>query len=87
MGMHGDIDLHFWITRAMARKMGVNFSEAMHEGRLSQIGFTDLITRCRVCDKAQECLAYLSETDGPLTRAPDGCCNEDALNALVSRQA
>ena len=34
----GDPARHFWLTRSVARIMGVNLSEAMSEGRLSAQG-------------------------------------------------
>lgn len=84
MVLQGNIDLHFWIARAMARKMGANFSDAMHDGLLSHVDCTDIITRCRTCNAAQDCLAYLSEIG---LRAPHGCCNADVLGELAALQA
>ncbi|MDD8022071.1 MAG: DUF6455 family protein [Paracoccaceae bacterium] len=82
MGVQGNIDLHFWITRGMARRMGVNLSEAMHEGALSQADFAGLITRCRNCPGAQGCLAFLSEQPERVETAPDWCENAAILRKL-----
>lgn len=82
MGIQGNIDLHFWITRAMARRLGVNLSEAMHDGLLTQADFAEMITRCRGCDKAQGCLEALSERDGPAVGLPDWCRNTAVLTEL-----
>ncbi len=86
MGVQGNIDLHFWITRGMARRMGVNLTEMMHVGFLTQADFADLITRCRGCTGAQGCVAYLSETSGPLASPPDWCCNRALLGELAQIQ-
>lgn len=82
MGVQGNLDLHFWITRGMARRMGVNLSEAMHEGLLSQADFAAMITRCRDCPGAAGCLEFLSERSGPAEGAPDWCRNAALLRGL-----
>ncbi|AOZ68585.1 hypothetical protein LPB142_04015 [Rhodobacter xanthinilyticus] len=80
MGFQGNVDLHFWITRGMARRLGVNLSEAMHEGLLSQADFAQMVNRCRNCDKSQGCLAYLAEEGRGA--APDWCSNAAVLREL-----
>lgn len=73
MGIQGNVDLHFWITRGMARRMGVNLTEAMHDGALTQADFAAMITSCRGCSGAQGCLAFLSEHPEQVGAAPDWC--------------
>ncbi len=82
MGVHGNIDLHFWITRGMARRMGVNLTEAMHDGFLTQADFATMITRCRGCDGAQGCMAFLADHAGQSGSAPDWCRNGTILREL-----
>ena len=82
MGMHGNIDLHFWITRGMARKLGVNLSEAMHDGFLTQADFAEMITRCRKCGRTEGCLAMLGQSAPALLSAPDHCPNAGILADL-----
>ncbi|WP_275806792.1 DUF6455 family protein [Pseudothioclava nitratireducens] len=82
MGVQGNIDLHFWLTRGLARRLGVNITESIHHGFLTQADFADLITRCRGCSRAQGCMAFLSENDGPLASAPDWCPNAPILGEL-----
>lgn len=86
MGIQGNLDLHFWITRGMARRVGVNLSEAMHEGVLSQADFAAMITRCRKCPGAQGCLEFLSERAGQAEGAPDWCGNAALLRGLRAAQ-
>lgn len=82
MGVQGNVDLHFWITRGMARRMGVNLTEAMHDGFLTQADFAEMITRCRNCNGAQGCMAYLSEHPDRVDAAPDWCQNGQILREL-----
>lgn len=82
MGVQGNVDLHFWITRGMARRMGVNLTEAMHDGFLTQADFAAMITRCRNCGGAQGCMAYLSEHPERVSAAPDWCQNGQILREL-----
>lgn len=82
MGVHGNIDLHFWITRGMARRMGVNLTEAMHDGFLTQADFATMITRCRGCEGADGCMAFLSAHASERGSAPDWCKNGNILREL-----
>jgi len=82
MGVQGNIDLHFWITRGVARRLGVNLSEAMHDGLISQADFAEMITRCRGCDKAEGCLVAISERGGVSGAVPDWCRNAAILSEL-----
>lgn len=86
MGAQGNVDLHFWLTRGMARRLDVNLSEAMHHGLLTQGDFAEMITRCRQCQGAQGCMSYLSEQNGRLAAAPDWCCNRALLDELAQMQ-
>lgn len=81
MGVQGNIDLHFWITRGMARRMGVNLTQAMHDGCLTQADFAEMVARCRGCSGAAGCLAFLSEP-GAQGSAPDWCYNATVLREL-----
>lgn len=82
MGVQGNIDLHFWITRGMVRRMGINLTEAMHDGLLTQADFAEMISRCRCCTGAKGCLAFLSEHPDAVAAAPDWCRNAAVLAEL-----
>jgi hypothetical protein len=82
MGVQGNVDLHFWVTRGMARRLGINLSDAMREGVLTREDFADMVTRCRACPGTQGCMAFLSEQGGRSNAAPDWCCNARLLNEL-----
>ncbi|SHK16654.1 hypothetical protein SAMN05444000_12075 [Shimia gijangensis] len=74
----GDPARHFWMTRSVARAMGVSLSEAMAEDRLSHRNYADLVTRCRQCHFVQECENWLSRQVDRADCAP-GCCQHAAL--------
>jgi len=79
-----DLDVAFWLTRSIGRSIGLNFSEAMQEGRLEPGEFADLISICRSCSHSTECKQWLGAAGGPrgAKRAPDFCPNSGALHAL-----
>lgn len=78
----GEIERHFWLTRSVARCMGVSLSEAMVEGTLSEQGYAELITRCRASGCAQHCQLWLAEQQQEAKAAPEFCANAGALNGL-----
>lgn len=79
----GNVDLNFWMVRGMARRMGVNLSEAMYEGRLSRAGFASMVECCRTCPNADQCLAYLAAAS-PARPGPQAiaCRNAKEIAAL-----
>jgi hypothetical protein len=81
---HGDLDLAFWLTRSIGRSIGLNFTEAMQEGRLAPDQYAALISACQVCPHSAACTKWLAEAGGPngARRAPDFCPNGPALQAL-----
>uniref|UniRef100_UPI003561947E DUF6455 family protein n=1 Tax=Phaeovulum sp. TaxID=2934796 RepID=UPI003561947E len=45
----GNTDLHFWITRGMARRHGVNLNELIADGVISRGDLAEMVARCRNC--------------------------------------
>jgi len=83
MPRRGDKDLHFWLTRSVGRTIGLNFSEALEEGRLTARRYADLVAICQACPNAGPCQHWLAEGGpGSRARAPEFCPNGPALNAL-----
>lgn len=78
----GDPDLAFWMTRSVARAIGINLLHSMEAGALSAADYAALVTRCRKCPHAEVCTAWLAINGAGADRAPDHCANADALNAL-----
>ena len=79
-----DMDLAFWLTRSIGRSIGLSFSDAMEEGRLTPEEFASLVLRCHGCRHEERCKAWLANAGGPkgASRAPEFCPNADALQAL-----
>ncbi len=82
MGMQDNVDLHFWITRGMARRMGVNLTEVLHEGLLTQADLAAMVARCRCCSGTQGCLAFLASGAGTEGACPDWCLHTGVLSEL-----
>ncbi len=80
----GQLDVAFWLTRSIGRSIGLNFSDAMTEGRLDPDEFASLITICRACPNSERCQRWLGQAGGPkgAARAPEFCPNSEALQAL-----
>ncbi len=81
----GEVEQHFWLNRSVARAMGVNLSEAMADGSLSETGYAELITRCRAGGCAQDCAQWLARQTGFNAEAPAHCANAEALTRLKHR--
>ena len=77
-----DIDVHFWLTRGLARRMGVNLTEAMRFGVLTRTDFAQMVSRCRECSAGvQACISFLAEAD-PAQGLSDACANKSILEDL-----
>lgn len=79
----GDPARHFWLTRSVARTLGINLSEAMAMGQLSASGYADLVNKCRMCPHARLCEDWLSVSHPAPARAPGHCANCSILNGLA----
>ena len=82
----GDPNRAFWLTRSVARAIGVNLSQAMQEGALSAQGYGDMVTRCRMCPHAKACELWLAENGAGAERVPAHCANAEVLNELPARR-
>ncbi len=77
----GDTRAHFWLMMGMSKTIGVDLGEALREGRLSDSGYAEAVTRCRGCDSAQTCGVWLAQTD-QADAAPDYCRNGEFFAGL-----
>lgn len=82
MAFHASLDMHFWLTRGMARRLGVNLTEAMHQGLLTRADFAQMVARCRTCSDSQGCLEFLAEHPESVSEPPEGCTNAQVLDEL-----
>jgi hypothetical protein len=79
----GDPNLHFWLTRSVARAVRVNLSDALAAGRLTPREYTDMVTNCRRCPHVETCTAWLAENAAGAPEVPAHCANAGPLNALI----
>lgn len=79
----GDPELHFWLTRSVARVMGVNFTEEMARSRLTPQDYARMVTDCRACPRSQSCQLWLAQQLDVTKSAPPGCRNAQCLEALA----
>lgn len=77
----GSPERHSWLTRSMARRIGVNLSEAMALGRLSPPEYAALVTRCRGCHQVEACQGWLAQSQNK-GEVPEHCLNADCFNRL-----
>lgn len=81
----GDPARHFFMTRSVARVMGLNLNDAMNEGCLAPDTYAGMVTRCRGCALVSACEKWLA-SQATLTRTPPpGCCNSTILADLRRR--
>ena len=84
MAFHASLDMHFWLTRGMARRLGVNLTEALQQGLITRDDYADILARCRACSDTQACLDFLAEHPDGATEPPDGCLDAEVLSELRS---
>ena len=78
----GDPVTHFWLTRSVARAMGINLSEAMADGKLSVKDYCDMVTNCRQCAFVEGCQNWLATKAVPRGEAFAQCHNKAQLDGL-----
>jgi len=78
----GNPALHFELTRLAAANLGASLSTALAAGQLSGKDHAAMITRCRACPFAFECVEALAEGQVPLA-----CANRSRLFELAGSQA
>ncbi|WP_425101587.1 DUF6455 family protein [Tropicibacter sp. S64] len=78
----GDPSQHFFMTRSVARVMGLNLYEDMQSGRLSAEAYAAMVTRCRGCALVEACQDWLASRTALSATPPPGCCNGAQLSAL-----
>ncbi len=78
----GEIEKHFWLTRSVARCLGISLTEAMAEGQLPAEAYAELVTRCRASNCCGQCAIWLSQQQQLADAAPEFCANAQALNRL-----
>lgn len=78
----GNFDLHFWITRGMARRQGIDLNAMLSDGVLTRADVAEMVVRCRDCGGMHGCLAFLAERAERAEATPDWCRNAGLLAEL-----
>lgn len=78
----GDPARHFFMTRSVARVMGLNLNEAIHGGTLAPETYARMVTTCRGCALVEACEDWLSQQTHLAEAPPPGCCNAEIYNRL-----
>lgn len=84
MTMQGNTDFHFWLTRSVGRTIGLNFSQAIGDGRLDAEEYRNLVYSCQTCPCVESCQRWLAgqRSASRVTRPPTFCRNARKLEAL-----
>ncbi|MBO9467501.1 hypothetical protein J7443_19840 [Tropicibacter sp. R15_0] len=83
MGQYlGDPARHFFMTRSVARTMGLSLSEEMQAGTLDAAAYARMVTNCRGCALVEACEQWLAQQSDLVNTPPPGCCNGDTLTKL-----
>ncbi len=83
MGELEKIDTHFWLTRSVARTVGINLTEAMAAGRLAPEEYSQMVARCRLAGCSGRCAEWLgAQTEGHASDTPPYCVHAAQLRAL-----
>jgi hypothetical protein len=72
----------FWRTRGVARALGLSLGRALQSGRITEMGYVELVAVCCCCSHAEACLDWLGRQGSRAAMAPDFCRNGPALEAL-----
>ena len=81
----GDPARHFFMTRSVARVMGLNLTEEMKAGSLAPDTYASMVTACRGCALVDACEKWLGRQTTLTQTPPPGCYNGPQLAELRRR--
>lgn len=81
----GDPDTHFWMTRSVARVMGVNLSRALDMGVLSAGDYAEMVRTCRTCPRVAQCQRWLGQPRHDSGESPRHCLNCRRLERIAAQ--
>ncbi|MBS0123888.1 DUF6455 family protein [Thetidibacter halocola] len=82
----GDPARHFFMTRSVARVMGLSLSEEMKSGRLKPETYTAMVNACQTCALVEACESWLGRQAALSASPTPGCRNSAILTELARRQ-
>lgn len=78
----GNPERHFFLTRSVARVMGVSLSDAIRDGSLAPETYAGMVTRCRGCALVSACEEWLAAQSTLSSAPPPGCWHTETLTNL-----
>ena len=69
----GDPDRHFFMTRSVARVMGLNLTDEIQSGHLQPDTYAEMVARCQGCALVEACEEWLSSQSSISAAPPPGC--------------
>ncbi|MEM9292593.1 MAG: DUF6455 family protein [Acidobacteriota bacterium] len=87
----GDERAHYWLALEMSQTVGLDLQAEMDAGRLSEAQWAQAVQRCRGCDWAGGCPAWMAQqrlaaemeaADQPAPSPPEACANAELFGAL-----
>jgi len=83
----GNTGVHYWLVQRMAKRCGVDTSNAATCGDIDQDDWVGLVQKCRGCTWVDGCERWLSKFDEDGTVSPPHeCVNAEVLIALADVQ-
>ncbi len=70
------------LMQGMAEKLGVSPAVAVQTGRLEEADLGDMVTRCRACTHADDCILWMVDHSTGTDAAPEYCLNGEELDLL-----
>lgn len=81
----GDPARHFWMTRSMARVVGLSLSAAMADGRLRPQDYEAMVARCRGCQRLSDCELWLAMQAERAEAAPEFCRHREIFDQITEQ--
>lgn len=78
----GDPALHFFITRGVAKALGLNLGDALRTGQLEPDTYARMVARCRGCARVGACQQWLADSSVPHQAPPEYCQNASEFRSL-----
>jgi hypothetical protein len=82
----GAFNPHYRQLRAVAKLVGTDLGEAVHEGHLTEADHAAVITRCRGANCLQLCVDWLADKGNSRGQSPEFCANRAVFEHLRNRR-
>lgn len=83
----GRTGVHYWLVQRMAKRCGVDTSNAVARGDIDQDDWVGMVQKCRGCTWTEGCERWLAHLDEDGSVAPPAeCINAEILKSLATSQ-